>query len=468
MANIMEYSLLNSITTNFKTNNIIIDSILILMISSFIMNISNYNCNSFYKIKIFFESLWKNHSKITYNCKKEAISYESKSIMHFIKEAKNKDIKFLKEIQNSFYDYDIDNTNYNSYLVIDNCDSVKIYEDIYVNINHHTEELKGATVTNKIEYFNLIIFSKKHDIYYIKNFVKTCKEKYDLYLLKQIYKGQLFFNCNYDSTNKKMSIKKYSFNTNKTFNNIFFKNKEIIKNKIDFFVNNKSWYEKRGIPYTLGILLHGTPGCGKTSFIKALLKDLNKHAISINLENIDLDNLQDLILNDKLSDYPIKQEDRIYIFEDIDCMGEITHKRKEKSKKKNEDSEKTTENSEKKNDTNLKDIMKKMTTMVNKENTNNLSKLLNIIDGLIESPGRIIIMTTNHPEKLDKALIRPGRIDISIEFTKCDKYMTIDIINNYYESNLDYDYPINEYKYTPAELYQLCSYNTLDIILKKL
>ncbi|CAN0348232.1 unnamed protein product, partial [Laminaria digitata] len=40
--------------------------------------------------------------------------------------------------------------------------------------------------------------------------------------------------------------------------------------------------------------------------------------------------------------------------------------------------------------------------------------LLNVLDGIVDTPGRIVIMTTNHPEALDAALIRPGRIDKKI------------------------------------------------------
>ena len=47
-----------------------------------------------------------------------------------------------------------------------------------------------------------------------------------------------------------------------------------------------------------------------------------------------------------------------------------------------------------------------------------LGTLLELMDGLVEFPGRIIIMTTNHPEVLDPALLRPGRIDMHIHFSK--------------------------------------------------
>jgi ATP-dependent 26S proteasome regulatory subunit len=49
---------------------------------------------------------------------------------------------------------------------------------------------------------------------------------------------------------------------------------------------------------------------------------------------------------------------------------------------------------------------------------NNLSFLLNILDGLNETEERVIIMTTNHLLHLDEALVRPGRIDINVQFSK--------------------------------------------------
>jgi ATP-dependent 26S proteasome regulatory subunit len=63
--------------------------------------------------------------------------------------------------------------------------------------------------------------------------------------------------------------------------------------------------------------------------------------------------------------------------------------------------------------------------------------LLNILDGIQESNGRIIIMTTNKPEILDKALIRPGRIDIEINFKKASIDNIKEIIENFFGKTKD-------------------------------
>ena len=76
-------------------------------------------------------------------------------------------------------------------------------------------------------------------------------------------------------------------------------------------------------------------------------------------------------------------------------------------------------------------------------------------------------MTTNKKNKLDKALIRPGRIDIQINFTKCSKNMAKDIINKFYDSNINELDKFREYEITPAELIQKCFlFNDINDLLK--
>lgn len=50
-----------------------------------------------------------------------------------------------------------------------------------------------------------------------------------------------------------------------------------------------------------------------------------------------------------------------------------------------------------------------------------LSGLLNVLDGVASQEGRVLIMTTNHAERLDSALIRPGWVDRKVAFGLADK-----------------------------------------------
>jgi chaperone BCS1 len=84
-----------------------------------------------------------------------------------------------------------------------------------------------------------------------------------------------------------------------------------------------------------------------------------------------------------------------------------------------------------------------------------LGGILEVIDGLIECPGRIIIMTTNHKEHLDSALLRPGRIDMEIEFKKLRHCHIAEIYKKWYGKELDLANDIEDYKYTQAEISQL-------------
>ena len=81
-----------------------------------------------------------------------------------------------------------------------------------------------------------------------------------------------------------------------------------------------------------------------------------------------------------------------------------------------------------------------------------LSFILNILDGILETPGRILIMTSNYPEKLDKALLRPGRIDINLEVGYCDKPMIKEMFKFFYKKEIDIDDIETIQDISPAQL----------------
>jgi len=264
-----------------------------------------------------------------------------------------------------------------------------------------------------------------------------------------------------------------------TFANSYFHDMDAVIKKIDFFLNNKAWYLSKGIPYNLGILLYGEPGCGKTRFIKQLMNHTGRHGIDIKLhDSMDFNELYNIIFKEEISnDYIIPQSERILIFEDIDAMGEAVKCRElklaETSKKKKEDFVKvdtanvladllynnTTSQDVPKNEALLCSLLNPTTNSnsTNSSQSNNLSYLLNIFDGINECSGRIIIMTSNKPEVLDKALIRPGRIDIKLNFQKCTRYDVMRLINLFWDKEFAEEMLLSEIdmKYTSAEIYSI-------------
>ncbi|OOF91524.1 hypothetical protein ASPCADRAFT_210895 [Aspergillus carbonarius ITEM 5010] len=171
----------------------------------------------------------------------------------------------------------------------------------------------------------------------------------------------------------------------------------------------RRWYSNRGIPYRRGYLLHGPPGTGKTSlcFAASGLLGLPLYLLNLSSKSLDEDDLMSLF-----QELPRRC---IVLLEDVDCAG-ITSKRAANNSddSKNNDNKATPNNNN--NATTGTDAKKAPEDSTTDNKGITLSGLLNVIDGVAASEGRILIMTTNHPEKLDAALLRPGRVDMSITF----------------------------------------------------
>ncbi|EXK99554.1 hypothetical protein FOQG_00037 [Fusarium oxysporum f. sp. raphani 54005] len=147
----------------------------------------------------------------------------------------------------------------------------------------------------------------------------------------------------------------------------------------------KNWYATRGIPYRRGYLFSGPPGTGKTSLTLAAagLMGLNIYMISLSSPNLSEDSLATLF-----RDLP---RTCLVLLEDIDAAG-LTNKRKKQETQANNGPPKP-----------MREPI-------------SLSGLLNVIDGVGAQEGRVLVMTSNHTENIDPALLRPGRVDFSVEF----------------------------------------------------
>ncbi|KAL3428059.1 hypothetical protein PVAG01_01568 [Phlyctema vagabunda] len=175
--------------------------------------------------------------------------------------------------------------------------------------------------------------------------------------------------------------------------------KERIVDDVKDFLGRQEWYVDRGIPYRRGYLLYGPPGSGKSSFIKALAGELDFGVAIINLSERG-------ITDDKLTLLLSKLPPRtILLLEDADAA------------------------------------------FVNRRQTDadgygggtvTFSGLLNALDGVAAGEERLAFLTTNHIERLDEALIRPGRVDMTVRIGEATRYQAAQMWDRFY-GNVDPD-----------------------------
>lgn len=207
----------------------------------------------------------------------------------------------------------------------------------------------------------------------------------------------------------------------RSFESIFLKENYInkIKDPITNFLKEETYndYNKHGIPYKLNIMLHGSPGVGKTSLIHTIASECcaNLCVLNINAE------LKEEAMIEAISQVNEDDTKSILVLEDIDCIFA---------------------------DRKTNDSLKNNITM---------NGILNCLDGFNNPEGLIVIMTTNFPDKLDDALMRSGRIDLDIELTYLDKFQTRNMFLSFFNNDEHFEMMwenIKKYSIEPATMIQ--------------
>jgi len=317
-------------------------------------------------------------------------------------------------------------------------------------------------------------------------------------------------------------FKKYLLRDEKTFESLFFAAKPQLLQLCDDFMHKRGKFAIKGFPQKLGLLLYGPPGTGKTSIIKALGAYTGRHVISINLRQIStnqelFDLFFDLVFHTIGEEMPLRFrfEDVIFVMEEVDRAGNLVRGTRERAAEVMGGAEaggpaaagKARPASEGLNGgkegghrevsvkeqlekvlameealqsghvpPELKDLVESCKKGLAEESTKSakdeleakdrvdLQGLLQVFDGVVDSPGRIIIMTTNvDPAAFDPALIRPGRINwcMLLGYMK-EAHVLVEMIQHYMlvtpelPEQEELSQCLARYDFTPAAVEQLC------------
>ncbi|XP_056176357.1 AAA-ATPase At3g50940-like [Syzygium oleosum] len=268
-----------------------------------------------------------------------------------------------------------------------------VFASRQVDSGHRVHQGRNSTVQSEVQYFELT-FHRKHKEIVLNSYLpfvvdeaksmKQGKKTLKLHTpsFGRVYGGPLSdawapVNLDHPATFETLAMD--------------LELKKMLVDDLDRFVRRKEYYRRVGKAWKRGYLLYGPPGTGKSSLVAAMANYLN-----FDIYDLELSGLRS---NSELRRLLVATANQsILVVEDIDCTIK------------------------------LQDRMSQiraasMNTMPTgpQEDRGTLSGFLNFIDGLWSSCGdeRIIVFTTNHKEKLDPALLRPGRMDVHVPMSYC-------------------------------------------------
>jgi ATP-dependent 26S proteasome regulatory subunit len=215
--------------------------------------------------------------------------------------------------------------------------------------------------------------------------------------------------------------------------------KKSVMDDLERFVDRKEYYSKTGRAWKRGYLLYGPPGTGKSSLVAAMANYLKFDIYDLELTEIKS--------NSDLRRLLVGMSNRsILVVEDIDCSIDLHQRPGDQGPDRR--------------------APRPGFTGDDSEDKVTLSGLLNFVDGLWSTSGdeRIIVFTTNFQERLDPALLRPGRMDMHIHMSYCTPESFRILASNYHSVKDHAMFPeieqlMEEVQITPAEVAEVLMRN---------
>lgn len=310
-----------------------------------------------------------------------------------------------------------------------------------------TSEAKKILTDRPVERLNRIYTlsyvvkeSDERDI--LQDFVTMCDTEYQRWLSKQNKVPKVYKN-NGKEWKEQGPIRRRRPETVVLRDNMTKK----IMDDLEHFHTNEDKYASRDILYARHYLFYGKPGTGKSSLMNAIASRYQRSIYFLNLSGVSSDAELDELMK------AVPYADAIIVFEDIDAASEIVKRRDLDIKLLKQIQQDDTDDNDSTDKPKSKGKGKEEEKP--KVSTLSLAGLLAAIDGTgYDVHNQLMIMTTNHREKLDPALIRPGRVDRHWEFKTCNSDHANDLYCNFFEheltKKLSTEFPCKEL--SPADL----------------
>ncbi|KEG08935.1 a44l protein-like protein [Trypanosoma grayi] len=217
---------------------------------------------------------------------------------------------------------------------------------------------------------------------------------------------RLFFQL--QNNGMSLYFKKSPLPSSRSFDSMFFPQKEEVLALLDRFLAKRGRFALEGFPHKIGFLVHGPRGSGTTSFVAALASYTGRHVISVRLHMISSNRqLHDIFLKRELQcfgeslPFTFNFSDVIFLLDDVDSNDKMVRCRVSAAGEKQD---------EEAGEGDACKLTRLGIWKTKEADKVSLSGLLNVLDGVIDTPSRIVVMTTRDPEGIDPALLRPGRL----------------------------------------------------------